>query len=99
MASELGVSLRSIWVTESRAELVKVTPYPRYYVFTLTIKYYYQSERYLKPLELAYYTAHLSMASSVAPCFYSSVVTVFQGPNLWRPYRKSQQDTRDAGLA
>src|SRR5215207_4270579 len=60
-ASELGVSLRSICVTESRAGSVRVTTYPRYYVYTLTRNYYYQSERRLKLLELAYYTAHLSL--------------------------------------
>src|SRR5215210_7310993 len=37
-ASGLGVSLRSICVTESRAGSVRVTTYPRYYVFTFTRK-------------------------------------------------------------
>jgi hypothetical protein len=44
------VSLISICVTESRAGLVRVTTYPRYYVFTFTRKYFYQSKRRLKLL-------------------------------------------------
>src|SRR5829696_8198839 len=37
-------------VTESRAGSVRVTTCPRYYVFTFTGKYFYQSKRRLKPL-------------------------------------------------
>src|SRR5215204_3417583 len=81
-ASEVGVSLRSICVIESRAESARVTTYPRYYVYTLIRKYYYQSERPLKRLELAYCTAIIEglVGCAVLPSFNDHDL----GLNLWR---------------